>query len=438
MFGQLFGKYLVKEKVLDEATLQDILSEQTKIRAKLGMIAVADKLITQEQAEEINKIQIEQDKRFGDIAVEKGYLTESQVKDLLNEQGNSYMQFLQVLVEKSDVKVSKIDGYLENFQKEQGFDKREMDALKRDDIDVLLPIFAYASKKYVTDIVGLVIRNITRFVTNNYYIGHIHTMDRLEYRCMVMQKCTGDADICIGFAMLKDNDSFSKIASRYVGEDLSFHNSDVLDAVGEFINCISGLLATALSHKNVNIEIKPQTCYENQVATGSAYVLPIYIEENEFDLYIAVDSNVTVGTMPMINKRGIIFSEEKAEESKGRILIVDDSGMSRKMLRNLLEAEGYSVVGEASDGVEGVLAYKQCNPDLVTLDITMPNMDGTQALRQIIDFDGDAKVIMITAAGQQNKIIEALKAGAEKFVTKPFEKKEVLKAVRETMESRRY
>jgi DNA-binding response OmpR family regulator len=63
----------------------------------------------------------------------------------------------------------------------------------------------------------------------------------------------------------------------------------------------------------------------------------------------------------------------------------------------------------------------------------MPNMDGTQALRQIIDFDEDAKVIMITAAGQQHKIIEALKVGAEKFVTKPFEKGEVLKAVRETM-----
>ena len=168
MFGQLFGKYLVKEKIINEAALESILSEQTKIRVKLGMIAVADKIITQEQAEEINKIQLEQDKRFGDIAIEKGYLTQLQVKDLLNEQGSPYMQFLQVLVEKTDIKVSKIDEYLEGFQKEQGFDDKEMEALKRDDVDTLLPIFAYASKKYVTDIVGLVIRNITRFVTNNY------------------------------------------------------------------------------------------------------------------------------------------------------------------------------------------------------------------------------------------------------------------------------
>ena len=98
MFGQLFGKYLVKEKIINEVALENILSEQDKIRVKLGMMAVADKMITQEQADEINKIQMEQDKRFGDIAIEKKYLTESQVKDLLHEQGNPYMQFLQVLV----------------------------------------------------------------------------------------------------------------------------------------------------------------------------------------------------------------------------------------------------------------------------------------------------------------------------------------------------
>ncbi len=431
MFGQLFGKYLVKEKIINEAALESILSEQTKIRVKLGMIAVADKIITQEQAEEINKIQLEQDKRFGDIAIEKGYLTQLQVKDLLNEQGSPYMQFLQVLVEKTDIKVSKIDEYLEGFQKEQGFD--EMEALKRDDVDILLPIFAYASKKYVTDIVGLVIRNITRFVTNNYYIGHIQSVESLEYRCMVTQRSKGDVDICVGFAMVEENLSFNKIANGYIGEKLDGRNSDIYDAVGEFINCICGLMATFLAHHGINVDINPQICYENQIAKGAAHIIPIYIEGHEFKLYIAVDSTVTVGTMPMISKKGVILSEGVKENSKGRVLVVDDSGMSRKMLKNILEEEGYSVIAEASDGAEGVLAYKQCSPDLVTLDITMPNMDGTQALRQIIDFDEDAKVIMITAAGQQHKIIEALKVGAEKFVTKPFEKGEVLKAVRETM-----
>lgn len=83
MFGQLFGKYLVKENILDEETLNKILSAQLQIRVKLGVIAVADKLLTTEQADEINRIQQQEDKRFGDIAIEKGWLTDAQISELL-------------------------------------------------------------------------------------------------------------------------------------------------------------------------------------------------------------------------------------------------------------------------------------------------------------------------------------------------------------------
>ena len=105
MFGQLFGKYLVKENILDEETLNKILSAQLQIRVKLGVIAVADKLLTTEQADEINRIQQQEDKRFGDIAIEKGWLTDAQISELLEKQGNPYMQFLQVLVENSSIKM---------------------------------------------------------------------------------------------------------------------------------------------------------------------------------------------------------------------------------------------------------------------------------------------------------------------------------------------
>ena len=98
MFGQLFGKYLVKENILDEETLNKILSAQLQIRVKLGVIAVADKLLTTEQADEINRIQQQEDKRFGDIAIEKGWLTDAQISELLEKQGNPYMQFYRSLL----------------------------------------------------------------------------------------------------------------------------------------------------------------------------------------------------------------------------------------------------------------------------------------------------------------------------------------------------
>ncbi len=431
MFGQLFGKYLVKENALDKETLKKILGVQSQIRVKLGVIAVAEKLITQEQADEINKIQQQEDKRFGDIAIEKGYLSEEQIAELLDKQGNPYMQFLQVLVENSSIKISKIDGYLESFQRELGLDSEQMDALKKDDIDGFVSAFTDGAGPYLTGIVSLVLKNITRFVSTDFYFEAVKSIEQLEYRCLAAQKSKGEHDFCIGFAMKEINNTFVKVAEGYTGEHFSSMGIEVYDAVGEFVNCISGLFATAMAKKGMQLEILPQVSYENQVAKGKAYVFPIYIDDEEVDLYIAVDSDVELGSMPIIRKMRMNSAIFDDGSSKGTVVIVDDSGMSRKMLRTILEDAGFAVVGEASDGMEGVLAYKQLSPDVITLDITMPNMDGTEALRQIKDYDEDAKAVMITAAGQQNKVIEALKIGAEKFITKPFDKDEVVKAVEE-------
>ena len=113
------------------------------------------------------------------------------------------------------------------------------------------------------------------------------------------------------------------------------------------------------------------------------------------------------------------------------ILIVDDSRTSRKILREILEEAGHTIVGESLNGEEGYLKYKELKPDLVTLDITMPVMDGIEALKQLIAFDPNVKAIMITAAGLQSKLIEALKIGAKKFITKPFEKEEIVNNIGE-------
>jgi len=430
MFGQLFGNYLVKQGALTEEELKTILSEQSKARVKMGMIAVACKFLTEEQAEEINQLQLQMDKRFGDIAVEKGYLTQEQVDELLEKQGNPYMKFLQILVENSSIKISKIDSYLDKFQEEYGFTDDEKEALKSNDIDAILPVFVKGAKPYVEDIAGFVLRNITRFVSTDFYIGYIKPVSQFEYRNLAGQCCEGDFPVCIALATAGDDAAFVQVAKGFSGEDFVHSSVEIYDSVGEFINCTNGLFATAMSKKGIELEIMPQFAYENQVAQGEAYVLPIYISGNELLLYIAVDNEIKVGAMPLLRKMQIKEGNDIVD-SKGRVLIVDDSGMSRKMLRDILEEAGYAVVGEAADGMEGVLAYKQYNPDVVTLDITMPNMSGTEALKEIKDYDQDAKVIMITAAGQQNKVIEALKLGADRFITKPFEKDEIIKSISE-------
>ena len=104
-----------------------------------------------------------------------------------------------------------------------------------------------------------------------------------------------------------------------------------------------------------------------------------------------------------------------------KILIVDDSKTSRKILRNILTENGHEIVGEAINGIEAIEKFSELKPDLTTMDITMPVMDGLQSLKKIIELDKNAKVIMVTAAGQKTKMVDAVKYGAAEFLTKPFE-----------------
>lgn len=113
-----------------------------------------------------------------------------------------------------------------------------------------------------------------------------------------------------------------------------------------------------------------------------------------------------------------------------KILIVDDAAFMRMMIKDILTKNGYEVVGEAANGIQAVELYKAHNPDLVTMDITMPEMDGIEAVKQIKAVNPGAKVIMCSAMGQQSMVMDAIKAGASDFIVKPFQADRVLEAVK--------
>lgn len=112
-----------------------------------------------------------------------------------------------------------------------------------------------------------------------------------------------------------------------------------------------------------------------------------------------------------------------------RILVVDDAAFMRKVLTDALSKGGHEVVAEASNGGEALERFQDAKPDLTTLDITMPEVDGLEALKNILASDPSAKVIMCSALGAEDKVLEAIKAGAKDFVVKPFQPDRVLEAV---------
>ncbi len=116
-----------------------------------------------------------------------------------------------------------------------------------------------------------------------------------------------------------------------------------------------------------------------------------------------------------------------------KVLIVDDAAFMRMMLKDILLKNGFEVIGEAENGRTGVQLFQELNPDLVTMDITMPEMDGISAVKEIKKLDGKARIVMVSAMGQQSMVIEAIQAGAADFIVKPFQPDRVLESLRKAL-----
>ncbi len=112
-----------------------------------------------------------------------------------------------------------------------------------------------------------------------------------------------------------------------------------------------------------------------------------------------------------------------------RVLITDDAAFMRMMIKNILTKNGYDVVGEAENGAIALQMYKELKPDLVTMDITMPEMDGIQGVKAIRTVDPNANIVMCSAMGQQSMVMEAIQAGAKDFIVKPFQQDRILQAI---------
>ncbi|MDX9871936.1 MAG: response regulator [Clostridia bacterium] len=115
------------------------------------------------------------------------------------------------------------------------------------------------------------------------------------------------------------------------------------------------------------------------------------------------------------------------------VLIVDDAAFMRMMLKDILGKNGFEVVGEAENGAVAVEKYKDLRPDLVTMDITMPEMDGISAVKKIKEVNANARVVMCSAMGQQAMVIDAIQAGARDFIVKPFQPERVLEAIQKAL-----
>ncbi len=294
MFTQFCGHYLMKKNFITEAQFSEILQAQRETRVKLGLIAVSEKLLTEAQASEINHLQAAMDRRFGDIAIEKGYLTADDVSHLLDMQGNPYLSFVQTIVDLGFMTLADLEQALNECQNEFQFSDADMAAIKSGDVDATAAVFVKISEPHYSELFGLALRNIVRFVSPKIYLDKVYTVKKYPFQHLASQSIVGNCSIFFGIA--GDQDALLSIATPFGNEEFPEVNADALDAVCEFINIINGLYASAMSHVGIEIDMMPPMFYDNQeiLCDQPLYVLPVYIMGTKVELIIDVNHTVRI------------------------------------------------------------------------------------------------------------------------------------------------
>lgn len=290
MFINLFGKYLINKKILNDVQLQSIRKEQSRTRVKLGVIAVAEKLLTEKQAEEINRKQALMDKRFGDIAIEYGFLTLEDVAHLLDQQGNPYMQFVQIATERGYMTLAQIEDALSQYQEEHHFSEETMSGIKNGDLDAIIPAFVHEDE--VKEAAGVAIRTLNRLISTDLWMGDSYMTEQLTCDRLACQDMEGDLEMTIGLAGM--GNSLLTVADAYAGESFQTVDMDALDSVGEVVNIIDGLFATALSEKGMENMLLPPAYFDSETTLqGKEFaVIPLEISQKPVMLVISFGSKL--------------------------------------------------------------------------------------------------------------------------------------------------
>ncbi len=285
MVEYILGNYLVETGKISKDQMDVVLGKQDTVRVKLGLIAVSEGMMTLEQAEEVNLLQAVKDMRFGDIAVEKEYLTEEQVGKLLKKQGNTYLMFVQTLIDEKLVTMDEMEEVLENFKKENSFGNAEMEALKSDDADRIIPLLLPEDAKKYQDVISTVIRTMIRLIDRHIYVDKAAMVEGFPTEGQVRQQLAGEDGLVDCLA--EQDGALLQVASIYGREEFAELDADALDAAGEFLNCVNGLYASGLSREGRFLELMPPeyTAKEDGEETIVCRI-PIFIKGKGMYFYV--------------------------------------------------------------------------------------------------------------------------------------------------------
>lgn len=288
MIANIVANYLVNKGQISVMQYLELMDELSKVRAKLGLIAVHEGLMTEYQADTVNMLQSTMDMKFGDLAVEKGFLTPAQVQELLRKQGDPYLGLAQAFENMGIMRLTDLDLVMKKYQVENEMSASSIEALKSDDIDRIIPLFMPAEAEEYKEIVLLAVKTIMRCVNSNLMPLRGYFKEDLDIQNGALQFVDGDP--CLTSAIVGDGNSLLEMASTFAKEDFDRVDMDALDAIAELINCYNGIYASELSMQRIRMELYPPE-FDDTVEgiTGDRMlVLPMIVGNSSINLVFCI------------------------------------------------------------------------------------------------------------------------------------------------------
>ena len=288
MIANIVANYLVNKGKISLEQYYEFFDELSKVRAKLGLIAVHEGLMTEYQADTVNMLQATMDMKFGDLAIEKGFLTENQVQELLRKQADPYLSVAQVLENMGIMRLNDLDILMKKYQVENELSASSIEALKSDEIERIVPLFLPAEADEYVSIAVLAVKTLMRCVDNNVFPVKGYFTEEFDCQNGALQFADGDPCLCVG--MCGEGNALLPTACVFGQEEFPAVNMDALDAVAELLNCICGLYASELSQKRISMELYPPE-YDDSVEGVGGYkmlVFPMMLGDKLVNLVICI------------------------------------------------------------------------------------------------------------------------------------------------------
>ncbi len=402
MIPKFFGQYLLEKRIITGEQLSRAINYQERQKLKLGEIAVQEGFMTQAEVDQVRNAQKTTDKYFGEIAVEKRILTPDQLKKLITLQKNNHVYLGEALVHEGILSQDEVKKQLDNFKEDQK-------DVTQQEIKITIN---HPKKEYFFHFIDLTVKLLRRVADIEAKVGDMEVKKEKSETNYVTALIEFTEDINLKFVISLSQEVSKLMTKEFLEEEIDDMEM-IAENTGEFLNIVCGNIATKLQILGLKTQIS----------------VPQFYAKSEHP-EIKYESNEKALCFPLVTTHGdcevqiIIKDIDSAQAgNKKRVLIVDDSrSVAYKLTKIVDRLTDFEVVGHAQNGKDALSMYRELKPDLVTMDIVLPDKTGLEVIREIKEIDADANIVVISSVGGgQDKLFEAIQSGAKNVIVKPFE-----------------